>query len=357
MKILLLFFVTGVTYGWESHHLITAHTLSKTGSDKQVVYVPLEQALKKKLKRFPATTPSALRELLKIHKKWAFPLQLNEGNRKGVTKFEILQKYSDEPDWGLDQNLFEPDQYAELWTEDLKYVTQRTGLKSQAFRHCYFPGQFSWASPIKTFQIPMRPLGEGPRRALIYKDLALDFFEVGEAYWGYRFLAWSLHYIQDLFQPFHSNQTPSKRFIAFTWKGWLPAIDIETTGENIGYYHFAFEKWTDRFLKEADSPLAKVLEESSSPKIELTIENILADVVGYAGDLAPTVGSTSVDVFPKWSSKTDPLHRKSEDVVETDEWKASVKSHPKMETFKELTLRIFKRMGEFTRGVAQGARY
>src|SRR5690606_36594431 len=41
-----------------------------------------------------------------------------------------------------------------------------------------------------------------------YSGLARLAFASGHPYWGYRFLGWALHYLQDLTQPYHAKVVP-----------------------------------------------------------------------------------------------------------------------------------------------------
>ena len=41
-----------------------------------------------------------------------------------------------------------------------------------------------------------------------YMTLARFAFAQGHPYWGYRFLGWGLHYLQDLSQPYHASILP-----------------------------------------------------------------------------------------------------------------------------------------------------
>jgi hypothetical protein len=45
-------------------------------------------------------------------------------------------------------------------------------------------------------------------RAYQYMGLARLAFASGHPYWGYRFLGWGLHHIQDLTQPYHAKPLP-----------------------------------------------------------------------------------------------------------------------------------------------------
>jgi hypothetical protein len=45
-------------------------------------------------------------------------------------------------------------------------------------------------------------------RAYQYLGLARLAFATGHPYWGYRFLGWGVHHVQDLTQPYHAKPLP-----------------------------------------------------------------------------------------------------------------------------------------------------
>ncbi len=143
-----------------------------------------------------------------------FPEELG---RTSITPLEILQLHSTDPDDGRDQNLLIRDARGnphfafadQLWFGSL------LGGNSQAFRHLEKP-PFSWSNRQATFGFPFRAVGEATSRAEIYYQLARLAFELGEDYWGWRFLAGSFHYLQDLHNPYHSGQITPK----LLRKGW-----------------------------------------------------------------------------------------------------------------------------------------
>lgn len=153
---------------------------------------------------------------------------------------EILSNYVDEPDWGMDQDLnLSPDQ---------KYMGGYTGPTSQGFRHIYFK-KWSIKAPWRTFHVPTREMGEALKRAQLFYDLAEQAWQVGEPYWSFRFLAWSLHYVQDLGQPFHSSQILTPKFLSwddiFNFKKF-----VSRTTQIIANYHSLYEDYAVYQLKE-----------------------------------------------------------------------------------------------------------
>lgn len=115
-----------------------------------------------------------------------------------LTPLEVLSLYSTDPDDGRDQNLppISPDQ---------KWFGSHSGPDSQAFRHIE-KAPFDIQHPLNTFGFPFRSIGEATQRAEIYYQLSLLAFSLEEDYWGWRFLAGCLHYLEDLHQPYHAGQ-------------------------------------------------------------------------------------------------------------------------------------------------------
>ena len=116
-----------------------------------------------------------------------------------ISPFRVLSTYSDEPDWNLDSvvtTLDPNDQKA-----DLQPGVDGTG--TVLLRHFWFGRNDPYKLGIKTLIHTQR----------IY-DLALASFAAGQNYWGYRFLAHTLHYLQDLTQPFHTKLVPSMRMVS-----------------------------------------------------------------------------------------------------------------------------------------------
>lgn len=106
-----------------------------------------------------------------------------------VTPYEVISIYSDEPDWGMDDDV--PGLRGKgSATKDVQ------GTGTRLLRHFWYKGQefagFDWGKDQET-----------DRRMQLFYELAMIAFRVDEPYWGYRFLGNSLHYLQDMTQPFH----------------------------------------------------------------------------------------------------------------------------------------------------------
>ncbi|HOT27266.1 MAG TPA: hypothetical protein PLU72_03685 [Candidatus Ozemobacteraceae bacterium] len=111
-----------------------------------------------------------------------------------------LVLFSDEPDWGMDQGLFgagDP-RYGEIPYGSLK------GTGSQAPFHMYFPCE-NWISlKIK----PSLKQGMTHLRFVAFANLAQVALCAGDRYWAARFLACTIHYLQDMTAPYHASAVP-----------------------------------------------------------------------------------------------------------------------------------------------------
>ncbi|MBN1544539.1 hypothetical protein JW898_03700 [Candidatus Woesearchaeota archaeon] len=129
---------------------------------------------------------------------------------------QILTDFSDEPDWEMDQNL------------DLSWMQGFSG-ESQGYRHMYYP---TWS-----FHVPMGFIAQGqtPDRADHFYSMAKMAFGRGDTYWGFRYLARTLHYIQDMSQPYHTRQ--------LYWRFISLKDPYYGTVQTIKNYHFAYESY------------------------------------------------------------------------------------------------------------------
>jgi hypothetical protein len=101
-----------------------------------------------------------------------------------VKASDILIKYSDEPDWDLDTNL------------ELNRIQALTG-GSRGYRHMY----------SSLFGGLLRG-GAAPQRANHFFEMSKAAFERDDNYWGFRFAARAIHYLEDLSQPYHTYPAP-----------------------------------------------------------------------------------------------------------------------------------------------------
>ncbi len=132
-------------------------------------------------------------------------LQLREG--EAVDVLQVLSSAADEPDYGHDINLFSDNPGtagARYNFGEQPFGDARFEYSSQAPFHIgyYHEGEIIFqAAPYLRRTLPHW-------RIYQYTSLARLALATGHDYWGYRFLGWALHYLQDLTQPYHAKTVP-----------------------------------------------------------------------------------------------------------------------------------------------------
>lgn len=213
---LALFIALAPACAWDGHDRITAAAIESL-------------AWLDEFSSIPVTPPQD--SIGGIHPAYHFEFH-GEAPGQTMTAKAILARYSVEPDWGFDQNL------NASWQQ--KFMGGYTGLSSQAYFHMYYPS-FTVHLPV-----PGIEMGAAPARLELFAAAARRAFERGDPYWGFRFLACALHYIEDVAQPFHATQT-SVHFVSL-------GHPIEGTTKITGNYHFVYEGWVSNKI-EAEAAL------------------------------------------------------------------------------------------------------
>ena len=239
----------------------------------------------------------------------------NDGETAGadVPLRRVIEDYSDEPDWGMDNNLF--DVYPELWKDSYLYMGGRDGSQNRAFRHMYWPSGF-YKPPVPPAKFPVydpTPLGEAPERSQLFFEKSQEAFRTGHPYWGARFLACALHYYEDLTMPFHAVQLPGFSFVRFGPDG---TVDVEGTTRMFAYYHLALDAYPSRALGAETGPeiQKRLLASLSGGDVSDSFEDaaLLSRQAATASALkASEVGDVVVAFFPvpTLADERDPLAR------------------------------------------------
>ena len=157
------------------------------------------------------------------------------GRNKAMTARDVLCTFSDEPDWGMDQDLFLIEKYG---YGEPPYGGA-SGLSSQAAFHMAFFRE----NPLLFRLLPRLRLSFMEERIRVFLDLANLAFTHGSDYWGWRFTAWAMHYVQDVTQPYHARAFPFplyKVFLRFINSGNL-ATFVEKHQNLLRNRHTLFE--------------------------------------------------------------------------------------------------------------------
>jgi len=137
-------------------------------------------------------------------KKYIFR-DVNPGDK--VAPLDVVSTSSDEPDYGHDIHLFTdsnsdfgkiygfgPQPFGDPKLEFSSQAPFHMGYYHESFIIFAAAGFLKQTYPeIRVYQ---------------YMNLAKFAFKTGHPYWGWRFLGWGLHYVQDMTQPYHTKVLP-----------------------------------------------------------------------------------------------------------------------------------------------------
>lgn len=194
-----------LAYGWSSfdHQLITQESLeSYVAKWKLFKPVPLRSfdeflgSLSKEKPEIRSRDDFARWLGINPHSNFDLITQAESQLLYETAPIAILRRHCVTPDEGMDQDLFIVDKDGKkrpLFPE-MKWFGAMGGINSQAFRHIEKP-PFNPLHPIRTFGVPLGKLGQATGRVQIYFDLAVLARNLGHEYWGWRLLAYALHYL------------------------------------------------------------------------------------------------------------------------------------------------------------------
>jgi hypothetical protein len=128
-------------------------------------------------------------------------MYVETGQEVGIQAREVLHTYSDEPDWGMDQDLFPVAQYG--------YGSCPFGPEHGPSSQAPFHMAFLHENPLVMALRPSLGRSFMVERIQLFFALAGLAMDSGVEYWGWRFAAWAMHYLQDITQPYHARPFPA----------------------------------------------------------------------------------------------------------------------------------------------------
>ena len=194
---------------WERHDLITRVILRNA---------PWLDAYKK-IEVLPASGSDCLTCDKDLYNPDYIPLFIDKLPGERTSAREILVRYVDEPDWGMDEKV------------EVSLLQPLAG-GSKGYRHQYY-----------YFAGGLARVGAAPKRVQHFYDLAMEAYKAGDRYWAFRQLARALHYLEDMGQPLHTR--------AFNYS-WLKRtkLDLERTTTLATNLHYAYERMVVNLLRE-----------------------------------------------------------------------------------------------------------
>jgi hypothetical protein len=124
-----------------------------------------------------------------------------------VAPLAVLASASDEPDYGMDLNLWEDN--PSPWGPRYGFGKIPFGNPNLAFStQAPFHMGFFHESPVIYMAAGFLKRTYPLLRIQQYRGLSELAFRNGHPYWGWRFAGLALHYVQDLTQPYHASLAP-----------------------------------------------------------------------------------------------------------------------------------------------------
>jgi hypothetical protein len=171
-----------------------------------------------------------------------------------VAPLTVLASASDEPDYGLDINLWDdsPSDWGKIYGFGvLPFGNPALYYSTQAPFHMGFFHEnrvLYMAAPFLKRTFPLL-------RSHQYSTLSALAFRTGHAYWGWRFAGLSLHYLQDLTQPYHASLAPGNSVFKLMGANALAMAGMPGMKDDmvilLSNRHLALEKYQTELLRNA----------------------------------------------------------------------------------------------------------
>lgn len=182
-----------------------------------------------------------------------------------IPAFQILSIYAQFPDFGMDEGL------------NLSPMQALIG-NSQGVRHMRYK-----LGIIEAF--------EGDKSFLYFVDMSKKAFEKGDEYWGYRFLSYALHYIEDLFQPYH--ESPG------TFWEVLTSLFDKKVMKMLNNAHYTYDNYLVYLLVYSKNreEVVKIIEKTPARYVSKNYEKLINEVMMYSYSKFPQVHSELKKAF------------------------------------------------------------
>jgi hypothetical protein len=158
---------------------------------------------------YELTTLSKLYEML-----FATYIQVDEGD--SIAPLYVMATATDEPDYGFDLGLFTDNDT--WWGKTYGFGEQSFGNpKLEYGSQAPFHMGFYHESGLVFAAAPFLRRTYVEYRIHLYRSLANYAFSKKQDYWGWRFLGWATHYLNDMSMPYHTSVMPAKGPLAMIW--------------------------------------------------------------------------------------------------------------------------------------------
>ena len=179
-------------------------------------------------------------------------VKINPGET--VTPLQVIASASDEPDYGLDINLWgdSPSDWGKVYGfGPLSFGNPAVNFATQSPFHMGFFHEsrvIYLAAPFLKKTFPLWRVHQ-------YTGLAALAWRTGHPYWGWRFAGLALHYVQDLTQPYHASVSPGDGTLKLIGTNLLAMAGMPRKKNELvvllSNRHLALEKYQTQLLRRA----------------------------------------------------------------------------------------------------------
>ena len=234
----------------EARRLAFAHALRIAPNSRFALYI--QPDAKTATSQGPRLLPDAVTTLpMPANASQRFqPLKLGDT----VAALAVVASAADEPDYGLDINLFEDS--PSDWGKQYGFGTLPFGnpLLPYATQAPFHMG-FMHENKVLYAAAPFIKRTFPQMRMYQYTTLAALAFRTGHPYWGWRFSGLALHYLQDLTQPYHASLAPGDSTVKLLLINAAAMAGMSSMKNNmvtlLSNRHLALEKYQAELLLNA----------------------------------------------------------------------------------------------------------
>ena len=189
-------------------------------------------------------------------------LALKAGDQ--VSALTVLATATDEPDYGMDINLWEDS--PSDWGGSFGFGPQPFGNPALSYAsQAPFHMGFMHESRLLYLAAPFIKRTYPLLRAHQFATLSSLAFRTRHAYWGWRFAGLSLHYLQDLTQPYHASLAPGESSVRLIGAQTLSMAGMPGMKKDmvvlLSNRHLVLEKYqTEMLLRAANKQQETALE-------------------------------------------------------------------------------------------------
>lgn len=212
-----------------------------------------------------------------------------------MSVLEIVCAYSDEPDWGMDQGLFSIPVY--------NYGSAPLGQSDGDISQGVFHTNFLHENIIVAKLFPQIRVNFMTQRIRLFEALSGLAFDLKVDYWGWRFLAWAMHYLQDITQPYHARvcPLPTRFVLTLLLKRMSPFEAIRENMYIVVNRHMVYERFVHYVLNKrgkliSADPTARALCTIHQP-FSGRLPSVIYDASYTPARLAPMVDRALRETF------------------------------------------------------------